>query len=80
MDINKLKDKTLLDVKAIAKAMGLKNVSKYNKAQLIDMIIDGNMSVNQEIEENLDVEPVIKDTIKFDLEEDDEKREVLEQN
>lgn len=86
MDINKLKDKTLLDVKAIAKAMGMKNVSKYNKAQLIDLIIDGNMSK----EEVMPVEPVKepvkevvvqkpKNEIKFDLEVDD-NREVLEQD
>lgn len=86
LDINKLKDKTLLDVKAIAKAMGLKNVSKYNKAQLIDLIIDGNLT--EQAPEPVVVEqpvetPVVKmpeTEIKFDVEEDDDKREVLEQD
>lgn len=84
MDINKLKDKTLLDVKAIAKAMGMKNVSKYNKAQLIDLIIDGNMTKKEEKPEEQIVKPVISKSIpekemKFDLEVDD-NREVLEQD
>lgn len=87
MDINKLKDKTLLDIKAIAKAMGMKNVSKYNKAQLIDLIIDGNMTKTEELVEEKPVEreiipkPRSKSTgdIKFDVEEDD-NREVLEQD
>jgi transcription termination factor Rho len=87
LDINKLKDKTLLDIKAIAKAMGMKNVSKYNKAQLIDLIIDGNMTKTEEIVEEKPVErevtskPRSKVTgdIKFDMEEDD-NREVLEQD
>jgi transcription termination factor Rho len=87
LDINKLKDKTLLDIKAIAKAMGMKNVSKYNKAQLIDLIIDGNMTKTEEIVEEEPVErevtskPRSKVTgdIKFDMEEDD-NREVLEQD
>ena len=82
MDIEKLKDKTLVDVKAIAKAMGMKNVSKYNKAQLIDLIIDGNMT--QQVSEPV-VEPAFKPVgetaseLKFDVEEDEEeKRQVLE--
>jgi len=87
LDINKLKDKTLLDIKAIAKAMGMKNVSKYNKAQLIDLIIDGNMTKTEELVEEKPVEreiipkPRSKSTgdIKFDVEEDD-NREVLEQD
>jgi transcription termination factor Rho len=85
LDINKLKDKNLVDVKAIAKAMGLKNVSKYNKAQLIDLIIDGNMQVTEQKEEPKPIikeeNPIIKEekSIKFDLEEDD-NREILEQN
>lgn len=87
MDISKLKDKTLLDVKAIAKAMGMKNVSKYNKAQLIDLIIDGNMikedpkpveRVREVIKEAVAVMPV-ENEIKFDVEVDD-NREVLEQD
>lgn len=84
MDINKLKDKTLLDVKAIAKAMGMKNVSKYNKAQLIDLIIDGNMTKEEEKPVEQIVEPINKKMVpekemKFDLEVDD-NREVLEQD
>ena len=88
MDISKLKDKTLLDVKAIAKAMGMKNVSKYNKAQLIDLIIDGNMTKQEpEIIDPVRVDPVEEVKVrpkpaaemKFDVEVDD-NREVLEQD
>jgi len=86
LDINKLKDKTLLDVKAIAKAMGMKNVSKYNKAQLIDLIIDGNMTkVEEKPKEKMVEKPPapVKSTpnkeMKFDVEEDD-NREILEQD
>ena len=88
MDISKLKDKTLLDVKAIAKAMGMKNVSKYNKAQLIDLIIDGNMTKQEpEIVDPVRVDPVEEVKVrpkpaaemKFDVEVDD-NREVLEQD
>lgn len=84
MDINKLKDKTLLDVKAIAKAMGMKNVSKYNKAQLIDLIIDGNASVVEEVKPEIVEEPKVIEKepheLKFDVEEDNEKKEILEQD
>lgn len=86
MDINKLKDKKLLDIKAIAKAMGMKNVSKYNKAQLIDLIIDGNMNQPEptKIEEDSPkaIEaPSDSNDIKFDLDEDEEeRREILEQD
>lgn len=84
MDIEKLKDKKLADVKAIAKAMGLKNVSKYNKAQLIDLIIDGNMNVEvpvpqEPVEERTQVDPTPE--LKFDAEDEEdeaEKRQVLE--
>lgn len=87
MDINKLKDKTLLDIKAIAKAMGMKNVSKYNKAQLIDLIIDGNMTKEEEKPLEREVEkpvestpkPKVSNDIKFDVEVDD-NREILEQD
>jgi transcription termination factor Rho len=88
LDISKLKDKTLLDVKAIAKAMGMKNVSKYNKAQLIDLIIDGNMTKQEpEIVDPVRVDPVEEVKVrpkpaaemKFDVEVDD-NREVLEQD
>lgn len=80
LDISKLKDKNLTDIKAIAKAMGLKNVSKYNKAQLIDLIVDGNIHL---IAERTDESPQetssLEKELKFDLEEDD-TREILEQN
>lgn len=82
MDINKLKDKSLLDIKAIAKAMGLKNVSKYNKAQLIDLIIDGNMAKEKEDTpkpEPVETPPTKEKGIKFDVEEED-NREILEQD
>lgn len=80
LDISKLKDKNLTDIKAIAKAMGLKNVSKYNKAQLIDLIVDGNIHLIAEpIEEDQQEHLIVEKELKFDLEEDD-TREILEQN
>jgi len=42
LDIENLKDKTLVDLREIAKAMKIKSVSKYKKDDLIDLIIDGN--------------------------------------
>lgn len=77
MDISKLKDKNLTDIKAIAKAMGMKNVSKYNKAELIDLIIDGNSNVTEEVKEIVeeDAPDLNVHEMKFDLEEEDEARE-----
>jgi len=85
LDINKLKDKHLVDIKAIAKAMGMKNVSKYNKGQLIDMIIDGNNGGPEDKPQELEEEKLSQSEgestdIKFDLEEDDDKKEILEQD
>lgn len=84
MDISKLKDKHLVDIKAIAKAMGMKNVSKYKKAELIDLIIDGNTKTPQ-VQAEPQVRPlaektVVEKEIKFDVEEDDDKKEILEQD
>lgn len=44
MEIENLKDKTLVDLREIAKAMKIKSVTKYKKDDLIDMIICGNVS------------------------------------
>ncbi len=51
MDIRNLKDKTLADLREIAKAMQIKGVSKLKKDDLIDAIINGNAST-EEVEQN----------------------------
>ena len=47
MDIRKLKDKNISDLKEIAKAMGIKGISKLRKDQLIDCIVNGNSPLNE---------------------------------
>lgn len=47
VDIRKLKDKNISDLKEIAKAMGIKGISKLRKDQLIDCIVNGNSPLNQ---------------------------------
>ena len=47
MDIRKLKDKNISDLKEIAKAMGIKGISKLKKDQLIDCIVNGNSPLNE---------------------------------
>ncbi len=84
MDLDKLKDKKLIDIKAIAKAMGMKNVSKYNKSQLIDLIIDGNSKIEvkeevKEVKEEVKVEskakyiPPTNTSSSYVLDEDEEE-------
>lgn len=96
MDITKLKDKKLVDIKAIAKAMGMKNVSKYNKSELIDLIIDGNtpeIKINT-VDIAIDEKEVIKtpieikstevrpvsNYIKSDQEEEEEEKKKILEN
>ena len=55
MDIRNLKDKTIADLREIAKAMQIKGVSKLKKDDLIDAIVNGNASA-QGAEEIPDVE------------------------
>lgn len=43
MELESLKKKTLADLRAIAKAMKMKNISKLRKDDLIDAIINGNV-------------------------------------
>jgi len=47
VDIRKLKDKNISDLKEIAKAMGIKGISKLRKDQLIDCIVNGNSPLNE---------------------------------
>ncbi len=69
MDKDKLKEKRLIDLKTIAKSMNIKNVSKYNKNQLIDLIINGELSEEKEIVKE-EISKDIEEEIKFDVEED----------
>lgn len=48
MEIENLKDKTLADLREIAKAMKIKSVTKYKKDDLIDLIICGNVGETPE--------------------------------
>jgi transcription termination factor Rho len=54
VDIRNLKDKTIADLREIAKAMQIKGISKFKKDDLIDAIVNGNASA-QEAEEIPDV-------------------------
>ncbi|BEP30259.1 transcription termination factor Rho [Helicovermis profundi] len=49
MNVEMLQDKTIIDLKEIAKAMKLKGISKLRKDELVDLIINGN-SEEKEIE------------------------------
>ncbi len=67
MDINTLKQKKLADLREIAKAMKIKNISKYKKNELIDVIINGNVNDNNSnINKNLKDEQMYINTSKVD--------------
>jgi len=53
LNLEMLSDKTIADLREIAKAMKLKGISKLRKSELIDLIINGNteISSNRENEE-----------------------------
>ena len=40
MDISLLKEKSLMDLREIAKMAGIKSVTKYRKGELLDMLYD----------------------------------------
>ena len=69
MEIETLQEKTLVDLKEIAKVMGLKGISKLKKDELIDHIIDGNSQnsesedTNQSDEDELKLKIVDTDTV-----------------
>ena len=46
MDIRTLQQKKVADLREIAKAMGLLDVTKYKKDALIDLIVNGNIKAN----------------------------------
>jgi len=51
MELENLKKKTLADLRAIAKAMKIRNISKMRKDDLIDAIINGNVELAKETSE-----------------------------
>ncbi|MBN2898196.1 MAG: transcription termination factor Rho [Clostridia bacterium] len=55
MDIRSLRDKTLADLREIAKAMQIKGVSKLKKDALIDAIVNGNTPGFQPDDEEADM-------------------------
>lgn len=61
MEIETLQEKKLVDLKAIAKVMGLKGISKLKKDELIDHIIDGNSQKSENEATNQGVEEVAKE-------------------
>ncbi len=74
MDKAKLKEKRLIDLKTIAKSMNIKNVSKYNKSQLIDLIVDGSLIVEkEEVQETREIKKDMDKEIKFDIEEENDE-------
>ena len=50
MDISLLKEKSLMDLREIAKMAGIKSVTKYRKGQLLDMLYDLDRKAKQESE------------------------------
>ena len=58
MELESLKKKTLADLRAIAKAMKMKNISKLRKDDLIDAIINGNVAAPSPVVQEESAEPV----------------------
>lgn len=57
MDISLLKEKSLMDLREIAKMAGIKSVTKYRKSQLLDMLYDMDRKAKMEAEQAKAPEP-----------------------
>ena len=67
-----LQDKTLTEIRDIAKNLGIKSITKYKKSELIDIIMDKNKDNNTNIiDENLqvNVEPISVEKENSDIQE-----------
>ncbi len=79
MDIRNLKDKTIVDLREIAKAMQIKGVSKLKKDDLIDAIVNGNASANKQ-ESSVEGTPAEESNESALAEERDESRQDASSN
>ncbi|MBT7121714.1 MAG: transcription termination factor Rho, partial [Clostridia bacterium] len=62
MDISLLKEKSLMDLREIAKLAGITSVTKYRKGELLDMLYDMDKQAKQEQQENGAPEPAAPET------------------
>ncbi len=68
MDINTLKQKKLTDLRTIAKAMKIKNISRLKKDELINVIINGNSEDDIiDSENNTDVSSPKKEVVRNNI-------------
>ena len=59
--LEELNDKTLTQIKDIAKEIGIKSISKYKKGELIELIIENsNSKQKNDLEKNDDIKRLIK--------------------
>jgi len=75
VDIRNLKDKTIVDLREIAKAMQIKGVSKLKKDDLIDAIVNGNASGNKQESSTVEETASEKSTASEPVKEKDENRQ-----
>jgi len=74
MDIRTIRKKKVVDLREIASAMGIKNVSKLKKDELIDVIINGNDETQeQKCEESPELDTFVDDYSDDDLDESDDE-------
>jgi transcription termination factor Rho len=62
LDISLLKEKSLMDLREIAKLAGITSVTKYRKGELLDMLYDMDKQAKQEQQENGAPEPAAPET------------------
>ena len=78
MDIRTLQLKKVVDLKEIAKAMGYTELSKYKKDALIDLIVNGNHTTEEEAPSAYFTETVEYLEDDQTTEEDEENEDVLD--
>ena len=62
MDLSILRDKKVADLRVIAKAMGIKGITKYRKDELIDLIVRAGVEEEEKVEE-IDIEDINMDQL-----------------
>lgn len=80
MDIRNLKDKTIADLREIAKAMKIKGISKLKKDDLIDAIVNGNASVETDKETAVVKATDTDDDNEKEIEASDSQTEEMDEN
>jgi len=62
LDLSILRDKKVADLRVIAKAMGIKGITKYRKDELIDLIVRAGVEEEEKVEE-IDIEDINMDQL-----------------